>query len=399
MLESRRTASFGQLASRRTATWSPGDEVADYVGLEHILPQELCLVGRGSSEDVTSGKTRFCRGDVLFGKLRPYFRKVVRPDFAGICSTDIWAIYSNDESVTDPGYLHWVIADPAFSDFANAAETGTRMPRASWQWVSTYEVALPPLGEQRRIAEVLNALDARIDSAARLAGLLLDEAQVLYESRAANPSAQSMRLGDIIAALDKGVSYKGAGLAEEGPWLINLANFSASGRFKREGTKHYLLPVRPQHRVAEGDLVIANTDLTQERVILGQPALVPPGATDASVSHHVYAVRFGADEVPYRIPLYFALRSQDFRDRSYLYGSGTTVAGLSRDSILEYSCSMPPRNEVSELSADLATRVEASWRLESEIDDLRRAREFLLPRLISGELRVQAAEELVEAAI
>jgi type I restriction enzyme S subunit len=389
---------FGKIAQRRTEIWNPGDPEAIYIGLEHISPYELRLLGTGVSTAVSSNKTRFLAHDVLFGKLRPYFQKVVRPPFPGVCSTDIWALYPSDESQVDPGFLHWIVADPAFSDFANSAETGTRMPRASWQWVSTYELALPPLEEQRRIAEVLGALDDRMDAAARLTEILLNEAHAIYDVRAAGESAQVVRVGDIVSALDKGVSYKGAGLAEEGPWLVNLANFSAVGRFKREGTKHYTLPVRPQHRVSPGDLVIANTDLTQDRVILGQPALIPPGAQDAAVTHHVYAVRFAPEHAVYRLPLYFALRSQDFQDRSYLFGSGTTVAGLSRDAVLDYTCAMPPKGELPALTAELATRLEAVWRLEAEIDELRRTRDFLLPRLVSGELRVAAAEELVEAA-
>jgi type I restriction enzyme S subunit len=270
--------------------------------------------------------------------------------------------------------------------FANLSKVGLEQLPVRWPLL------------RHKIAEVLGALDDRMDAAARLTEILLNEAHAIYDVRAAGESAQVVRVGDIVSALDKGVSYKGAGLAEEGPWLVNLANFSAVGRFKREGTKHYTLPVRPQHRVSPGDLVIANTDLTQDRVILGQPALIPPGAQDASVTHHVYAVRFAPEHAVYRLPLYFALRSQDFQDRSYLFGSGTTVAGLSRDAVLDYTCAMPPKGELPALTAELATRLEAVWRLEAEIDELRRTRDFLLPRLVSGELRVAAAEELVEAA-
>jgi type I restriction enzyme S subunit len=276
------------------------------------------------------------------------------------------------------------------------ATDGTMFANLSKMGLEQLPVRWPLM--RHEIAEVLGALDDRMDAAARLTEILLNEAHAIYDVRAAGESAQVVRVGDIVSALDKGVSYKGAGLAEEGPWLVNLANFSAVGRFKREGTKHYTLPVRPQHRVSPGDLVIANTDLTQDRVILGQPALIPPGAQDAAVTHHVYAVRFAPEHAVYRLPLYFALRSQDFQDRSYLFGSGTTVAGLSRDAVLDYTCAMPPKGELPALTAELATRLEAVWRLEAEIDELRRTRDFLLPRLVSGELRVAVAEELVEAA-
>ncbi len=69
-----------------------GSDHLSYIGLEHIEQESLRLNGVGKSTDVTSNKFRFKSNDVLFGKLRPYFRKVVKPNFDGICSTDIWVL-------------------------------------------------------------------------------------------------------------------------------------------------------------------------------------------------------------------------------------------------------------------------------------------------------------------
>jgi type I restriction enzyme S subunit len=139
------------------------------VGLEHIPPHELRLATCGTTSDVASNKTRFEKGDILFGKLRPYFRKCVQVSFSGVCSTDVWAITRIDDRRVDQSFLHWVVADIAFSEYANSAETGTRMPRANWGWVSAFDVMLPPLSDQLRIAELLDALDHRIESTRRLA--------------------------------------------------------------------------------------------------------------------------------------------------------------------------------------------------------------------------------------
>ena len=67
-------------------------ENLNYIGLELIEQQTLRLSGIGNSSDVISQKHKFKAGDILFGKLRPYFRKVVRPSFDGVCSTDIWVV-------------------------------------------------------------------------------------------------------------------------------------------------------------------------------------------------------------------------------------------------------------------------------------------------------------------
>lgn len=383
MLESRRTASFGQLASRRTTTWSPGDEVADYVGLEHILPHELRLVGRGSSDEVTSGKTRFRQGDVLFGKLRPYFRKVVRPDFEGICSTDIWAIYSVDGSVTDPSYLHWVIADPAFSDFANSAETGTRMPRASWQWVSTYEVALPPLGEQRRIAEVLSAIDDRVESASRLEKVLGEAVLAEYALSAANRASENViSLVEAVSLVNGGAYTKGAdGL---GRMVVRIKELNSGP----SETTVYSSSTVPENRTAyPGDVLFAWS---------GSLGVWRWYRDEAIVNQHIFKV------LPREHPVWLGwihILNELERFQDIAAGKATTMGHITKDHLTR---TMVPTFSVEELE-DLSTRLVPLWdaqlRAGLEIHALQGIRDHLLPALVSGELRVSAAEELAEAVL
>ena len=84
---------LGDVAYLVKDTYQPkiGDHMP-YIGLEYIQEQSLCLLGIGDSDSIKSQKFRFKSNDILFGKLRPYFRKVVKPDFDGVCSTDIWVV-------------------------------------------------------------------------------------------------------------------------------------------------------------------------------------------------------------------------------------------------------------------------------------------------------------------
>jgi type I restriction enzyme S subunit len=89
-LKKYKLAEFAKLVKKQ---YQPNaDEELIYIGLEHIEQQTLRINGYGNSKNVISQKYRFSSGDILFGKLRPYFRKVVRPKFDGVCSTDIWVI-------------------------------------------------------------------------------------------------------------------------------------------------------------------------------------------------------------------------------------------------------------------------------------------------------------------
>ena len=83
-------ASFSDVCARVQDAASPlADGERLYLGLEHLASGLPALVGRGTESDVRSGKTSFCGGDVLFGKLRPYLRKSVLVGEDGICSTDV----------------------------------------------------------------------------------------------------------------------------------------------------------------------------------------------------------------------------------------------------------------------------------------------------------------------
>ena len=93
----RETRNFGDCAELvRESVSMPDVEDIPCVGLEHITKDSLTLLTNGESSSVTSTKTRFKRGDILFRKLQPYFRKVVRAPFDGICSTDIWVVRANE---------------------------------------------------------------------------------------------------------------------------------------------------------------------------------------------------------------------------------------------------------------------------------------------------------------
>ena len=71
-------------------------EAVPYISLEHIEKDTGKLLGRGHSSDVKSSKTKFNRGDLLYGKLRPYLNKVYIPDFEGVCSTDLLVFPKNE---------------------------------------------------------------------------------------------------------------------------------------------------------------------------------------------------------------------------------------------------------------------------------------------------------------
>jgi type I restriction enzyme S subunit len=151
-----------------------------YVGLEHIEQESLSLSGWGTAEDVDSQKQRFYEGDILFGKLRPYFRKVVIAPFDGICSTDIWVVKPVIASDRD-FVFYWMASDDFITRATNASE-GTRMPRAKWDWVSCFELPETSLENRQIVGRILRALDIKVSVNRSISKTLEDLAQTIYKS-------------------------------------------------------------------------------------------------------------------------------------------------------------------------------------------------------------------------
>lgn len=172
---------FGDCGELVRDTCQPDESYGKpYIGLEHIEQGTLRLNSIGIAEDVTSTKNKFKSGDILFGKLRPYFRKVVRPMVNGICSTDIWVVRAKDG--VDQGFLFYWMASKEFVDIANQGSEGTKMPRAKWDFVTKIEQEIPLLPEQKAISSILGALDDKIELNRKMNETLEAMARAIFKS-------------------------------------------------------------------------------------------------------------------------------------------------------------------------------------------------------------------------
>ena len=113
-----------------------------YVGLEHFDRRCLTLWNGGSGDDATSNKNRFSKGDLLFGKLRPYFHKVAIAPVDGICSTDILVIRCADSVYRE--FMYFSLFQDEVIQFVSDASGGTRMPRTNWETLAGYNCVVPP---------------------------------------------------------------------------------------------------------------------------------------------------------------------------------------------------------------------------------------------------------------
>ena len=158
---------FNEIASLNKGKYSPKqDEVLPCIELEHLEQQTGQIIGYANSNEQNSVKSVFHKGDVLFGKLRPYLRKFALPEYDGVCSSEIWVFHPEHD--INSTFLFYLIQSESFIAAANIS-SGTKMPRAEWSKVSNESFFIPELSEQKRIADLFGSIDKRIVNASRSA--------------------------------------------------------------------------------------------------------------------------------------------------------------------------------------------------------------------------------------
>ena len=156
------TKRFGEFASLRNHKVLPSNVSPDTicVELDHIGSGNGSLEAYSIAQHSNSIKYRFCSGDVLFGRLRPYLRKYWYADRSGICTTEIWPLMV-DSDQANSRFLYAIVQGDQFVQAAGISY-GTHMPRADWNVMRNLKFCLPPVAEQQAIASVFLTMDAEI---------------------------------------------------------------------------------------------------------------------------------------------------------------------------------------------------------------------------------------------
>lgn len=358
------------------------------------------------------------------------------PEFVYSPHLSFWR--SKDESVLCQGFLRAWSRGGEFDSQLQAMCRSTDMaPYLSLTDQKRLQITLPSIEHQREAAEILDRIEARITLLRETNATLEAIAQALFKSwfvdfdpvraKAEGRQPEGMdattaalfpdsfeesELGSVpkgwevlplrqLCAFQKGCSYKGDGLADgEGAYMFNLGCFNEPRVYAFQKVKRYVGDYKPKHQVYPGDLIIANTDMTQQRDILGRPLLVPSGMAPGFISHHVFKVevgeRFGSQ---IRDFLFFSFQQAVFRERAVGYATGTTVLALPRDALEEHCVVLPSQSLLMAFSDVVSPLLSAIHENEERATLLTQLRDTLLPRLISGQLRLPEAESLLEKAL
>jgi len=306
-----------------------------------------------------------------------------------------------NSDIIDPEFLYYFFKSKR-SFLRNLGAGGSAQPIVKKSLFEEITLLLFSLESQRQIGKILSKLDTKIQNLQNQNRILEQTAQAIFQSWFVDfdgvtewddselgkiPKGwKPKKLGDFIS-VEKGLSYKGKFLSTSGIPLVNLGNIEKNGGFIGEKIKHYTGEFKTKHVISSGDIVIANTDITQDRLVLGSPALIPPlDSKEIIFTHHIFAVRNNSGFRKYF--LYYLLKTQNYHQHVTSYAMGTTVLAIPKEAVLDFQFGLPNDdliNKFDKISSDIH---ESLFQNNSAIHTLTKTRDTLLPKLMSGEIRV-----------
>jgi len=289
-------------------------------------------------------------------------------------------------------YLWYNIYSNNFKEYIEAIHTGTSIPHISLKQIQDFEIQLPPLPEQKAIASVLSSLDDKIDLLHQQNQTLEALAETLFRQwfiEEAKEDWEEVKLGDLVDVFN-GVSYKSDDLNPSTTAMVTLKSFERNGGFRMDGFKEYTGKYKETHLVEEGDLVVAHTDITQDAALIGNPVLVKsdPNYNKLIISMDLVKVVSKNSNFTNEF-LYLLMKTREFKEHALGYSNGSTVLHLSKKAIPEFELKLPPNELVNSFTKRVSPLIKKQFVNQNQIQTLKQLRDTLLPKLMSGEVRVK----------
>lgn len=139
-----------KIATRVDPTEKP--DLTPYLSLKHMSKGSMSVSEWSHAKESKSAKYEFTEGQILFGRLRPYFCKVGIAPTDGVCSTDIQVIVPKEEMFWRE-FLLCQLTNERFIDYCDRVSTGTRMPRVGWDDMCEYSIPIPPTNKVKEFSE------------------------------------------------------------------------------------------------------------------------------------------------------------------------------------------------------------------------------------------------------
>lgn len=325
----------------------------NYVGLENIDGSGNFVDVKGvDAGELASSKFLFTQKQVLFGKLRPYLKKIARPDFDGICSTDILPLLPAKE--IDRDYLFHTLRRQSFVDDVSSLSSGANLPRISPTVLSEMQIPLPPLEEQRRIATILDKADAlraqRRAAIAKLDDLLQSVFIEMFGNPVMNPKGWAIGSLGAHGSFKNGLNF---GKGESGVTVryVGVGDFQSRASLDYFGSLGFIelndLPAE-DYFLHDGDLLVVRSNGNRE--LVGRCMAVYPGME--KVTYSGFCIRYRIADVSLQSTYVAHLfRSVPFRRLIFQGGQGANIQNINQQILSDLPIPIPDEGLQSQFAA------------------------------------------------
>ncbi len=367
----------------------------DLLTLENYISTENMLPNRGgvtvSSGLPNTAAIEYLPGDVLVSNIRPYFKKIWRADKRGGCSADV--LNFRAKTHCNNQYLYYLLSDDRFFAYSTGTSKGTKMPRGDKKAIMDYPVMLPPLPEQQAIAATLSCLDDKIELNNRMNKTLEEMAQAIFKSWFVDfePFQEGKFVDSELGKIPKG--WRVGTLTEIADYLNGLAmqNYRpADGEAAIPVLK--IKELRQGRTYVDSDLCSANIN---ERYVIQDGDIIFSwsgsllvdiwcGGT-CGLNQHLFKVS-STQYNKWYFYMWTKYHLQQFQ--SIAKDKATTMGHIKRGDLERSKCLIPNETSLSLMDATMSPIIDKIIASKIQVRQLERIRDSLLPKLMSGEIRV-----------
>ena len=367
-------------------------DASSYISTENMLPDKA---GVTLSSGIPSGKAiQFKDGDVLISNIRPYFKKIWRADKVGGCSADVICLRATKE--IEPLFLYYLLSQDLFFDYVMQGAKGTKMPRGDKNQIMQWPVFLPTKSEQRIIASILSALDGKIETNRRINDNLEKQAQALFKSWFVDyepfhnlPFIDSEQgripegwcatvLEDLCSFISRGLTPK---YDESSNELILGQTCVRNNIVTIDNARKHSPKQRTDKWVKRWDTLINSTGVGS----LGRVGIVYFDMDNVAIDSHITVVRPKSALVRHYVGRNLLNRQLEIENMAI---GSTGQTELPKDRVKSLPIILPDDNTLTRFNAIIEPIACLLYRNVEESRHITTLRDSLLPRLMSGELKI-----------
>ncbi|CAC9561849.1 Type I restriction-modification system, specificity subunit S [uncultured Gammaproteobacteria bacterium] len=362
------------------------------IELEHLSQNTGVLLGFTNSKEQLSIKNIFTKGQILYGKLRPYLRKYWQSEFSGVCSSEIWVL--NNKKITNK-YLFQFIQTNKFNQVANVS-TGSKMPRADWKYMSQIPFIIPPKQEQQKIADILTTWDNAINQQTTL----IEKKQQLKKGLMQQLLTAKTRFSEfsddweIVKLNNIGITYNGLTKKtaidfQNGSYkYIAYMNIFSNSKINTLISDFVQIQLNEnQNKVQYGDIFFTTSSETPEEV--GMSSVLLEDIENTYLNSFCFAYRLNNFDTLLPEFAQFYFRSFFVRYEILRLAQGSTRFNISKKEVLKIKILLPSVREQQKIAQVLTLADDEITKLQTELVLLKIQKKGLMQQLLTGKIRIK----------